>query len=73
MTTKNTHGGAGRGQGRKSQYAEKLQPVTIHLTDHHKQTMKHIGGGKALREFLDLFDKFSDEEWTMYRITIAVK
>ncbi len=53
MTTKNKHGGAGRGQGRKSQYDEKLKPVTIHLTDSQKQALKMAGGGKTVREWID--------------------
>lgn len=50
---KNTHGGPGRGGGRKSKYSEPMQNVTIAMTDTHKVTLSKLGGPQALRDWLD--------------------
>ena len=54
MTTKNTHGGPGRGGGRKSRHSEPLKNVTIAMTDTQKVTLARIGGNQTLRDWLDV-------------------
>ena len=50
---KNTHGGPGRGQGRKSKYSEPLKNVTVAMTDTHRATIQKLGGLQVLRDWLD--------------------
>lgn len=46
---KNTHGGAGRGQGRKRVYAEKMKGRTVNMTDAHWEMLAELGGTHWIR------------------------
>jgi hypothetical protein len=50
MTPKSNRGGAGRGQGRKKEFAVR---IIAHATDAQRQTFKALGGPKWLRGVLD--------------------
>lgn len=52
--TKKTHGGAGRGQGRKPlAVGEETVPVTIRMTKPQKDKLERLGGPKWVRERID--------------------
>lgn len=52
--TNPSHGGAGRGQGRKPLEAgEETVPVTVRMTRPQKEKLTKLGGAKWVRERID--------------------
>lgn len=51
---KNTHGGPGRGQGRKPLVeGQPTVPVSVSITPPQKEKLKRLGGSKWVRERID--------------------
>lgn len=51
---KPTHGGAGRGQGRKPlKSGTETVPVTIKMTDEQRQKLSRLGGAQWVRARID--------------------
>lgn len=51
--TETKRGGPGRGQGRKAQYSELVRGHTIHMTDAQWSMLVELGGGQAVRDWID--------------------
>ena len=54
MDTKNTHGGAGRGQGRKKLGGDgAMIPVTIKMRRPQREKLQRLGGAAWVRDRID--------------------
>lgn len=54
MESKNTRGGAGRGQGRKKLEGDgAMVPVTIKVTKPQKEKLRRLGNGAWVRDRID--------------------